>query len=210
MNKELWREKNELTDSKPRRPRTLASPAPARGTLPAPPGPASRAPGRAPAAGIGLGGGGWDLRHRLCLFPPPPLLSTFCSIIARLLSLPVRLIRCGAASGEESGSPAASSAPAAPREKERPLPAGRSPADARTGRCALRFVPLEGTGQAGGGRGKDRSASHPPARPPPRRQEGAPEGEWGEGGGDRGVEGGELRLGRGNPFRKPPANALLL
>lgn len=181
MNKELWREENELTDSKPRRPRTLASPASARGTLPAAPGPASRAPGRAPAAGIGIGGGGWDLRHHLCLFPPLPLLSTFCSIIARLLSLPFRLIGCGAASGEESGCPSAGSAPSASREKERPLPAGRSPADARTGRCALRFVPVEGKGEAGGGRGGTGALpihlpGHlPGGRTEPRRENGARE-----------------------------------
>lgn len=126
----------------------------------------------------------------------PPLLSTFCSIIARLLSLPFRLIRCGAASGEGSGSPAAGSAPAAPREKERPLPARRSPADARTGRCALRFVSLEG-----GGRG--RSGAFPIHLPGHLRggRSGAPEGGWGEGGGDGGVEGGELGLGRGDAFR---------
>lgn len=131
----------------------------------------------------------------------PPLPSTFCSIIARLLSLPFRLIRCGAASGEGSGSPAAGLAPAAPRENERPLPAGRSPADARTGRCALRFVSLEGWGEAGGGRG--RSGALPIHLPGHLRggRSGAPEGEWGEGGGGGGVEGGELGLGRRNPFR---------
>lgn len=150
MNKELWREANELTDSKPSRPgcwqaqhlpveRCLRPPALPPAHLGAPPPRGS---------GSGAEGGISGIVHVSSL--PPPLLSTFCSIIARLLSLPFRLIRCGAASGEGSGSPAAGSAPAATREKERPLPAGRSPADARTGRCALPSVPIQDRGEAGG------------------------------------------------------------
>lgn len=138
---------------------------------------------------------------------PSPLLSTFCFIIARLLSLPFRLIRCGEASGEGSRSPTAGSAPAATREKERPLPAGRSPADARTGRCALRSVPSRAGARRAGGSRQDRRASHHPARHLRGGRTGTPKGGWGEGGGDGGMErarsGSDGETPSGNPLQRP-------
>lgn len=169
VNEELWREENELTNSRPSSPRTLARPAPARGR---PPGPAPRAPGRAPAQGWGWGRRVGPQASLVPLPSPSPSFHLLLYNCPPPFSAPSPYrVRSGAGralhSRPSTRSPARKGAGAA-RRAPRLVPAQvgvRCPVPSRAG--------------AGRGSGRDRSASHPPAP-----QDRSREGGWGEAGGD--------------------------